>query len=124
MDEFDISLHPLVARFLIQIVNNPRFSHRCAQLLLTSHNTTLMDQDILGRDEIWLMERHENHASTLRPLLSSMPRKRELIAKHYLRGRYGAIPVIRVQRPAKQWSTPEAAQINTTAAGRTALSLD
>jgi hypothetical protein len=70
------------------------------------------------------MERHENHASTLRPLLSSMPRKRELIAKHYLKGRYGAIPAIGAQRPAKQWSTPEAAQINTPPPSRSALRLE
>jgi len=122
MDEFDIGLHPLVARFLIQIVNNPLYSHRCAQLLLTSQNITLMDQEILRRDEIWLMERRENRASRLRPLLSSVPRKSELIAKHYMRGRYGAVPVIRAQSPAKKWSTPEAAQ--TTDAPMRSLNLE
>ncbi|HWJ33866.1 MAG TPA: ATP-binding protein [Steroidobacteraceae bacterium] len=95
IDEFDSGLHPLVARYLIQLINDPTVSSRGAQLLLTSHNTTLMDLEILRRDEIWLVELNERHASNLSPLLRSSPRKHELIAKNYLRGRYGAVPLIR-----------------------------
>jgi len=95
IDEFDASLHPLVARFLIRLINNPRVSSKGAQLLLTSHNTTLMDLDILRRDEIWLVQLDDKHASNLLPLLRSSPRKHELIAKNYLKGRYGAVPLIR-----------------------------
>ena len=97
IDEFDASLHPLVARFLIRLINDPRVSSKGAQLLLTSHNTTLMDLDILRRDEIWLVQLDEKHASSLLPLLRSSPRKHELIAKNYLKGRYGAVPLIRPQ---------------------------
>jgi uncharacterized protein len=95
IDEFDTGLHPLVARFLIQLINDPLASSHGAQLLLTSHNTTLMDLDILRRDEIWLVQLDDKHASCLSPLLRSSPRKHELIAKNYLRGRYGAVPLIR-----------------------------
>jgi len=94
IDEFDTSLHPLIARFLLQLLTDPTASSRGAQLLVTSHNTTLMDLDILRRDEIWLMSLDDNRASGLSPLLRSSPRKRELIAKGYLRGRYGAVPQI------------------------------
>jgi uncharacterized protein len=97
IDEFDASLHPLVARFLICLINDPRVSGKGAQLLLTSHNTTLMDLDILRRDEIWLVQLDDKHASSLLPLLRSSPRKHELIAKNYLKGRYGAVPLIRPQ---------------------------
>jgi hypothetical protein len=94
IDEFDTSLHPLIARFLLQLITDPAASSRGAQLLVTSHNTTLMDLDILRRDEIWLMSLEEDRASAVSPLLRSSPRKRELIAKGYLRGRYGAVPQI------------------------------
>jgi hypothetical protein len=97
IDEFDASLHPLVARFLIHLINDPRVSSKGAQLLLTSHNTTLMDLDILRRDEIWLVQLDDKHASNLLPLMRSSPRKHELIAKNYLKGRYGAVPLIRSQ---------------------------
>jgi hypothetical protein len=94
IDEFDTSLHPLLARFLIQFINFSAGPARSAQLLLTSHNTTLMDLDILRRDEIWLIELDDVNASVLSPLLRSSPRKHEMIAKGYLRGRYGAVPNI------------------------------
>jgi hypothetical protein len=94
IDEFDANLHPVVARFLIQYVNDPAISSRGAQLLLVSHNTTLMDLDMLRRDEIWLTELDASHASNLSTVLRSSPRKHEQIAKGYMRGRYGAIPTI------------------------------
>ena len=96
IDEFDISLHPLVARYLLDLVNDPAVSDRGAQLLLTSHNTTLMDVNVLRRDEIWLMSLNEHDASQLAPVwrASIPPRKHELIGKGYLRGRYGAVPAI------------------------------
>jgi len=94
VDDFDANLHPLIARFLITFVNDPNVSDRGAQLLLVSHNTTLMDLDMLRRDEIWLTELDESHATTLSTVLRSSPRKHEHIAKGYLRGRYGAIPEI------------------------------
>ncbi len=99
VDEFDASLHPLAARFLIQLINDPLISSRRAQLLLTSHNTTLMDQNFLRRDEIWLTQLDQNYASHLWPLSQSKPRRHELIAKHYLRGRYGAVPDIQTEWP-------------------------
>ena len=87
IDEFDASLHPLVARFLIRLINDPGVSSKGAQLLLTSHNTTLMDLEILRRDEIWLVQLDDKHASNILPLLRSSPRKHELIAKNYQIGR-------------------------------------
>ncbi len=98
IDEFDANLHPLVARFLISFINDPAVSGRNAQLMLVSHNTTLMDLDMLRRDEIWLAELDEYRASRLSTVLRSSPRKHEHIAKGYLRGRYGAVPVIAGQR--------------------------
>lgn len=94
VDDFDANLHPLIARFLVTFVNDPNISDRGAQLLLVSHNTTLMDLDMLRRDEIWLTELDDSHATILSTVLRSSPRKHEHIAKGYLRGRYGAIPAI------------------------------
>ena len=94
VDEFDANLHPLVARFLIKFVNDPNVSDHGAQLLLVSHNTTLMDLEMLRRDEIWLTDIDVSHATNLSTVLRSSPRKHEQIAKGYLRGRYGGIPAI------------------------------
>lgn len=97
IDEFNKSLHPLIARFLLQMVHDPRASHGTAQLMVSSHTTWLMDLDILRRDEIWLMELNEQHASRLSSLLQQSPRKHEKVAKNYLRGSFGAIPLISLE---------------------------
>jgi hypothetical protein len=95
IDEFDTSLHPLLSRFLLQLIHYPVMAGKNAQLLLTSHNTTLMDLDMLRRDEIWFVELDQRQASHLQPLLRSSPRKSEIVMKAYLRGRYCAVPKIR-----------------------------
>ncbi len=92
IDEVDRSLHPLVARFLIQLVNDPQISRRRAQMLINSHNINLMDLEILRRDEIWLIELDGAHASRLSALSQQKPRKNERVAKNYLQGDFGALP--------------------------------
>jgi hypothetical protein len=111
VDEFDANLHPLIARFLIRLINDPALSSGTPQLLLISHNTTLMDLDMLRRDEIWLTELDEARASVLSTVLRSSPRKHEQIAKGYLRGRYGAVPAIQpeVPQPAGDRANPRTA---------------
>jgi len=109
IDEFDLSLHPLVARYLIQLMNDASISPRGAQMLLTSHNTTLMDMDILRRDEIWLMQLDQADSSHLLRMWrsSSPPRKHESIGKQYLIGRYGAVPDIVPARRAGDEPRPQ-----------------
>ena len=97
IDEFNKSLHPLIARFLLRMVHDPRVSRGTAQLMVSSHTTWLMDLDILRRDEIWLMELNEQRASRLSSLLQQSPRKHEKVAKNYLRGSFGAIPLISLE---------------------------
>ncbi len=92
IDDFDLNLHSLVAFRLIKLVNNPASPR--AQLILVSHNTALMDLSLFRRDEIWLTEIDEMNGSNLYQVSRSSPRRREQIAKGYLRGRYGSIPKI------------------------------
>jgi uncharacterized protein len=94
IDEFDTHLHPLVARFLVQMINNDAFTHRHVQVLLISHTTSLMDLDILRRDELWLMESDPRYASRLKSMSRCSLRKHEIVARAYLKGKYGAVPKV------------------------------
>jgi uncharacterized protein len=98
VDEFDMNLHPLVARFLMGLVGDPCIRDSSVQLLLTSHSTPLMDPGFTRRDDIWLIELDANRASRLSPLLMSMPRRRDLVEKPYLSGRYGGVPRIGAEK--------------------------
>lgn len=94
VDELDNSLHPLAVQFLIGLINNPEINKKKAQLLFSTHDTSLLDNEIFRRDQIWFVEKDKQNATQLYPLLDFSPRKHEALGKGYLQGRYGALPYI------------------------------
>ena len=52
----------------------------------------MLDTDLFRRDQIWFMEKDQEHASRLYPLTDFSPRKDEALERGYLLGRYGALP--------------------------------
>ena len=69
-----------------------------AQLIFTTHNTNLLDQEIFRRDQIWFTEKRNEGSTDLYSLMEYSPRKDKNIEKGYLAGRYGAIPFIKENR--------------------------
>jgi len=94
VDELDNSLHPYMVRFLLMLMHNPDSNKNNAQLIFTTHDTSILDQKIMRRDQIWFMEKDKQNASSLYPLSDFKPRKNEALEKGYLQGRYGALPYI------------------------------
>jgi len=94
IDELDTSLHPLMVRFLIGLVQNPEINKHNAQLIFTTHDTSILDTELFRRDQIWFVEKDHEQASRLYPLSDFKPRKGEALEKGYLNGRYGALPFI------------------------------
>jgi hypothetical protein len=92
-DELDRSLHPTLSAELIRLFESQESNPRGAQLLFTSHDTSLLNH--LNRDEVWLTEKFSDGATRLGALsdfADSYVRKSERIESRYLQGRYGAIP--------------------------------
>ena len=95
-DEMDAHLHPLLTKHLVSLFNSTEFNPNGAQLIFTSHNTNLLDLDVLRRDQIWFTEKDEQTAATdLFCLYDFSIRKDAKVEKGYLIGRYGAIPFIK-----------------------------
>lgn len=94
VDELDNSLHPYMVRFLLRLINSPETNSKNAQLIFSTHDTSILDQKLLRRDQIWFLERDGQTASRLYPLSDFSPRKGEALEKGYLQGRYGALPYI------------------------------
>lgn len=95
VDELDTKLHHLLNVFLIKLFNDPTQNKNNAQLIFTTHNTNLLNQEIFRRDQIWFTEKNPNKGNTdLYSLIEFSPRKDKNIQKGYLAGRYGAIPFI------------------------------
>ena len=94
VDELNNSMHPLMVRFLVSLINNPEVNKKNAQLIFSTHDTSTLDKDIFRRDQIWFTEKNASNATNLYPLTDFSPRKGEALQKGYLQGRYGALPFI------------------------------
>ena len=92
IDELHDNFHPLMVRFLIELFHSNRTNPKNAQLIFTSHETSVMTQEIFRRDQIWFCEK-KNKATELFSLAEFKPRKGVTdIEKSYFSGRYGALP--------------------------------
>nr|MCL7021170.1 ATP-binding protein [Vibrio vulnificus] len=81
IDEVDSSLHPSLTAHLIKLFQEPQTNPRGAQLVLTTHDASLLGrsggEEILKRDQIWFVEKNEYGESTLFPLSDFKPRQDE-----------------------------------------------
>ena len=76
VDELEASLHPALARQIVQQFNDPRTNPRNAQILFTTHDTHLLGGMLgdpqLRRDQVWLTEKASDGATSLYPLSASV----------------------------------------------------
>jgi AAA15 family ATPase/GTPase len=94
IDELDRSLHPLLVRQIVEAFQSGAPEECKAQLIFTTHDTSLLDAKLLRRDQIWLTEKRQDQSSHLIPLTEFSPRKNEALEKGYLGGRYGGVPIL------------------------------
>lgn len=94
IDEIDRNMHPSLLRFLIGMFHSNKINGRNAQLICNTHNTTLLHQDLFRRDQVWFVDKAKGGASRLYPLSDFRPRNDEVLEDWYMRGRYGAQPML------------------------------
>ena len=95
IDELPDNLHPGLVKLLVGLFNNKRTNPSNAQLVFTTHETHILNQKILRRDQIWFCEKDGSRATKVFPLTDFRPRKmRENLEAAYLSGRYGALPYV------------------------------
>ena len=92
VDELDTSLHPLLVQHLVKLLHRTGTK---AQLIFTTHDTTLLSQKLLRRDQVWFLEKDKSRATQLYPLSKFSPRENEAVERGYLNGRYGGIPFLK-----------------------------
>jgi AAA15 family ATPase/GTPase len=93
IDELERSMHPMLARkfveFFLKVAGGTP-----SQLIFTTHETTLLDLDLLRRDGIWFAEKDRGGATRLYSLADFKVRQDLRVDKGYLLGRFGAIPFL------------------------------
>ncbi|MFI3242282.1 MAG: ATP-binding protein [Alphaproteobacteria bacterium] len=91
IDELDRSLHPALTQFLTKsfIKNNDK------QLIITTHETSLLNKNWLRRDEVWFVNKEKSSGeSKLKPLSDYKQRYDKELRKAYLDGRFHGVPVL------------------------------
>lgn len=92
IDELDRCLHPqLTYRFIENFLNQKNNTN--VQLIVTTHESRLLNFDLLRRDEIWFANREKNGPTKLYSLEDYNERFDKKIDKAYLEGRYGGVPI-------------------------------
>ena len=92
VDELNVKLHPLLLKFIVDLFYN---KNSTAQLIYTTHDTTLMDKRFFRRDQIWFVQKDEYGYSELTALSDYKVRMDASFEKDYLAGVYGGIPLIK-----------------------------
>lgn len=94
IDELDRSLHSAITtRLLSQFL--ALTAGQSSQLIVTTHESNLLDLDLLRRDEIWFVQKNRQGASALYSLEEFKTRFDKDIRKGYLVGRFGGVPVLK-----------------------------
>ena len=95
VDEVDRSLHTLLIRKLLEMYLDSCGPQSRSQLLFTTHDVLLMDQELLRRDEMWVTERNLEGVSDIFSFSEYKDiRYDKDIRKSYLQGRLGGVPRI------------------------------
>ncbi len=92
IDELESSMHPLLVRELLKLFFSSESNSKGAQIIFSTHNPILLDNEIIRRDQVWLTEKNQAGATFTYPLTNYKPRNNESLLRGYLSGRYGAIP--------------------------------
>ena len=108
IDELDRSLHTNLTRSLIEGYLSSCSSNSRSQLLMTTHDVLLMDQQLLRRDEMWVSERDNSGISKLFSFSEFKDvRYDKDIRKSYLQGRLGGVPKILLDYTLMSSSSPK-----------------
>jgi AAA15 family ATPase/GTPase len=95
IDELDTSLHTLLVRELVRLFHRPEINTGMAQLIFTTHDTSLLSAPgLFRRDQVWIVEKDSSQTSSLGSLAEFNVRKNEALERGYLTGRYGGVPFL------------------------------
>jgi hypothetical protein len=93
IDEIDRSMHPMLVWEILSFFLTSTYNSR-SQMIVTTHESNLLDLGLLRRDEIWFAEKDAQASTHLYSLSDFNVRKDLEVRKHYFQGRFGAVPFL------------------------------
>lgn len=98
VDEIERELHPILVNYIVAKFQSKASNPYGAQLIFTTHNTELMNLELLRKDQIYFVDKNnEDGTSELYSISEFSTRTSENIRKGYLVGKYGATPDIEIE---------------------------
>ncbi len=94
IDELDASLHPMLVRGIINLFQKHTTNPAGAQLIFSSHDATLHQDQLLRRDQTWFTQKRDDGSTDLYSLSEFKVRNDLDIERAYLDGRFGGVPVL------------------------------
>ncbi|SEP22141.1 hypothetical protein SAMN05444671_0269 [Flavobacterium sp. CF108] len=95
VDEFERSLHPEIAQYILRLFNDPEINIKGAQFIFATHDTTLLSpENKLRRDQINLVEKNIKGETELYTVSDIKGVREGNFEKWYIEGRLGAVPNI------------------------------
>ncbi len=99
IDEFEARLHQILTTVLTRVFNSSKTNKKNAQFILASHDVSLLNKNILRRDQMWFVRKDKYGVSDIYSLSdfkesNKIVRKDALYGKQYLQGKFDAIPEI------------------------------
>ena len=98
VDELDKEMHPILMEYIVSKFQSPATNTNNAQLIFTTHNTELLNMEMLRKDQIYFVDKgRKDGASSLYSISNFGTPTAENIRKGYLIGKYGAIPDLEIE---------------------------
>ncbi|MDD3038059.1 ATP/GTP-binding protein [Bacteroides sp.] len=96
VDEIDSGLHTYITQLIVKIFQNQRINNKNAQLIFTTHDVNLLDQDSIRRDQVWFVEKDEFGSSELFSLSDFEDVREDTpFGKWYMNNKFGAVPTLK-----------------------------
>lgn len=97
VDELERSLHPLLMREIVMLFKKRRTNPLQAQLIVTTHNTDILDDSVLRLSEIALVRKTTANGTLVRRLIDARKEGEDIrnvtnFRKQYLAGFYSGVP--------------------------------
>ncbi len=96
VDDLERGLHPALVNYIVAKFQNKQSNPKGAQLIFTTHNTELLNMEILRKDQLYFVDKQPDGASELYSISDFENHPTENIRKGYLLGKYGAVPDVEI----------------------------
>ncbi|MDC8106707.1 AAA family ATPase [Chryseobacterium sp. B21-037] len=96
VDELDTSLHSFITKMIVMLFQDDEINSNNAQLIFTTHDISLLDKDMIRKDQVWITEKNDKGETDLYSLQDfENLREDTSFDRWYLAGKFGGVPQIK-----------------------------